>query len=324
MTRYRNFVFTINNYTRQEWFKLTTMDMDWCKYFIMAQEVAPTTGTPHIQGYVQLSSKISHSTAVKWISLRMGSGRKPYVAGAKGSAKQNINYVKGLSHDKVPNKVVHEWGTPKQQGKRNDLNDLYESVKKGLTDTELCEAHPNAYMKYYKAVDRVRANMREQEARDMMAETAQKMLLKKWQAEAVETLDNQNDREVLWVSDPKGNSGKTMLAKFLIGGRNAFYIQNGKCADIAYAYNYQKYVVFDFTKSQEEHINYSVIESFKNGILFSPKYNSSTKFFEPCKVIVFSNFRPELNKLSADRWRFLEVEEGGAYITPTFGPISCN
>ncbi len=78
--------------------------------------------------------------------------------------------------------------------------------------------------------------------------------------------------------------------------------ENGKSADIKYGYNGERVVIFDYSRSQEDSINYQVLEDLKNGIFFSPKYQSAMKVFEIPHVIVFANFEPKREKLSADRW----------------------
>lgn len=47
--RKRNWTFTLNNYTKEEEKKFTTWTVD--KYFY-GYEIAPTTGTPHLQGFM--------------------------------------------------------------------------------------------------------------------------------------------------------------------------------------------------------------------------------------------------------------------------------
>lgn len=92
------------------------------------------------------------------------------------------------------------------------------------------------------------------------------------------------------------------MARWLIATEEAFYISGGKTADIALAYAQQQLVIFDFARDQEERVNYHCIEKFKDGLIWSPKYNSKTKIFRPPHVLVFSNFEPDRTKLSADRW----------------------
>ena len=47
MSRNRNYCFTFNNYP-----DTSLVDNLICKYIAYSKEVAPTTGTPHLQGYV--------------------------------------------------------------------------------------------------------------------------------------------------------------------------------------------------------------------------------------------------------------------------------
>jgi hypothetical protein len=83
-----------------------------------------------------------------------------------------------------------------------------------------------------------------------------------------------------------------------------FIVTNGKIADIAHAYNNEKIVIFDLSLTQVDKIDhiYSLMESFKNGRIFSPKYESVVKTFAPCHVVVFANFIPDHKKLRKDRW----------------------
>lgn len=108
--------------------------------------------------------------------------------------------------------------------------------------------------------------------------------------------------------------GKTWLARYLVATEAAAYFQSGKKADIAKAYNSEPLVVFDYTRSSEEYISYTVLESLKNGLLFSAKYESVTKKFRPAKIICFANFEPKWDAMSADRWDVREILEVGLLV----------
>lgn len=49
MSRHRHFVFTLNNYKDKDETYLSTLE---CKYIVWGYEYAPTTGTPHLQGFI--------------------------------------------------------------------------------------------------------------------------------------------------------------------------------------------------------------------------------------------------------------------------------
>lgn len=131
--------------------------------------------------------------------------------------------------------------------------------------------------------------------------------LRTWQKAALNLLDVQDDRQVLWIHDPTGNSGKSFLASYLLRTGRSFVVEGGATRDLAFAYAEQPQVVFDFCRSQKEFVNYHIIEAFKNRRLFSSKYESSLRIFDSCKVVCFANFLPEFSKLSLDRWMCLEL-----------------
>lgn len=119
---------------------------------------------------------------------------------------------------------------------------------------------------------------------------------------------SQPDRKVTWVWDEGGNIGKSFLANWLEIWRGAFVVSGGKFADIAYAYAFEDYVVFDFSRSQEDKFPYKLLEDFKNKRVFSPKYESCSKRALVCKLVVFANWAPIRKELSPDRWDVLHVD----------------
>ena len=58
-------------------------------------------------------------------------------------------------------------------------------------------------------------------------------------------------------------------------------------------------------------MNYEVIESVKNGVVFSTKYESQMKVFKTPHVIIMANFAPDESKMSSDRWdiRYLTEDD---------------
>ncbi|KAI0238252.1 Para-Rep C1, partial [Lamellibrachia satsuma] len=133
-----------------------------------------------------------------------------------------------------------------------------------------------------------------------------------WQLKLIEYMQKDPDaRKILWYVDEKGNSGKTYVTKWLLTEGDTFRFENGKSADVKFAYEGQKNVVFDLSRSQESHVNYEVIESVKNGVVFSTKYESKMKVFKTPHVVIMANFAPDESKMSADRWdiRYLNDDD---------------
>lgn len=123
-----------------------------------------------------------------------------------------------------------------------------------------------------------------------------------------ELLENQNKREILWIYDKDGGSGKTEFCNWLIDNKDCYFIDGGKYSDIMYGYDNQEYIIFDIPRSVEDFTPYKAMEAFKNGKCFSSKYTSMMKKFGSKKVIVCANFKPELTKLTNNRWNIIEIE----------------
>lgn len=115
--RHRGWVFTVNNWEQHEWDDLVLEFGKYAKYAIMGREVAPETGTPHIQGYVQWKNARDFKLMKKLCE-------RAHWAAAKGSAKANKEYCsKGES--------FWEMGDVPAPGKRNDLARAKEMVAQG-------------------------------------------------------------------------------------------------------------------------------------------------------------------------------------------------
>jgi hypothetical protein len=120
---------------------------------------------------------------------------------------------------------------------------------------------------------------------------------------ATTKLSTKADREITWIVDPVGNCGKSFLARYLTLHHKAFYCTGGKKSDIAHAYDGEPVVIFDFSREIEDQAGvYATIENLKNGMIFSGKYESGVKFFQTPLVFVFSNWVPDVEKFSIDRW----------------------
>lgn len=130
--------------------------------------------------------------------------------------------------------------------------------------------------------------------------------LKPWQTELIKDLEDQDDRKVKWIFDEEGGNGKSFLTNYLLD-RGAFFCNNGKIADVAYAYEEEDIVIFDLPRTTidtegKDWTPYRLMEMFKDGRLFSAKYQSCVKRFPSCKVVVFANFKPNRKAMSKDRW----------------------
>lgn len=130
-------------------------------------------------------------------------------------------------------------------------------------------------------------------------------------------IKEEDDRTIHWYWDPVGNTGKTAFVKWLIIKHGAVFL-GGKAADAKYAIAVhlregtlpdEAICVWNLPRTQEGYVSYAALESVKDGLIFSNKYESGGFAFNSPVVIVFANFPPERERLSADRWDVLDIAE---------------
>lgn len=123
------------------------------------------------------------------------------------------------------------------------------------------------------------------------------------------------DRKLYWFYEDEGGWGKSTCALHMIDFMDAI-LMAGANNDILYAYvEYLKHndgespktIIFDIPRVNGNHISYAAIESIKNGVIFSPKYESGMVRFNRPNVVVFANEYPEVDKMSEDRWIIEEL-----------------
>lgn len=309
----RCFVGTLNNYADGD--RDAVLALPGLKYAVVGKEVAPTTGTPHLQAFFMFERGHRWKTVSKMLDEACGN-RHWWLAVAVAAAAKAAKYCKKDGDYKTV-------GTePKGRGHRSDLEEVSTAVVEGKSMAEIAKEFPATFVKYSKGLRELKETLAEEEAKDKRKRKFAEVSLRLWQQEELALLLQQNDREVRWVHDAKGGAGKTWFAQYLIAHYNAFYCSGGKTADIAHAWDMQEIVIFDFTREKQELVNYSIIESFKNGLVFSGKYESRMKASgAPIKVIVFANWLPDLSKLSADRWSIRTLTDAERDRADSPGPV---
>ena len=73
----------------------------------------------------------------------------------------------------------------------------------------------------------------------------------------------------LWI--PLGIK-ETILAKYIKLNYLALYSNTTAYVHVTHAFNHEQVVIFDLVRDKLEFINYGLIETLKNGIWFSRKY----------------------------------------------------
>lgn len=136
-----------------------------------------------------------------------------------------------------------------------------------------------------------------------------------WQKDIIDIVaSSPDDRIINWYWEPVGNVGKSTFCKYLAVKFDALVL-SGKGADCKYAIIkwYDKYgyypdlIIYDVPRSYVEYINFESLESIKNGLFFSGKYESGQVVMNCPHVFVFANSLPDTSQMSADRWRISRI-----------------
>lgn len=117
-------VFTINNYTEDTIAKLETA-ASHCRYLVYGKEVAPSTGTPHLQGYLYLHKKARMNNVKNILQCESA-----HLEISRGSPHEASAYCK-------KDGVYKEFGLCPIDSKvqlKNKWDEAYEAAKEGRFD----------------------------------------------------------------------------------------------------------------------------------------------------------------------------------------------
>lgn len=188
------------------------------RYMCAGQEVAPTTGTRHYQGYIHWGRTVRFKQAKKVLGeCFKGTGcTSVFVQPARGTAEKSRTYCSKCDTD-TPNEVFVEYGKlPDKQGSRTDLALVVQAVASGKSLEHIAMNHSDAFLKYSRSL-----------------QTLQNLTCSKPRDSAVVPT-------VYWLQGRTG-VGKSRWA-YETFGHEAYWKMNDKWWD---GYTGQKVVIFD-------------------------------------------------------------------------------
>lgn len=283
MVKPKNYCFTLNNYRDYEIESLKSNPL--IQYIVFGYEIAPTTQTPHLQGYIQFKRPVSIETIKKKVNKRM------HIEQARGTPEENKKYC-------TKDGKVEEYGEMVIKG--SNTQKLYNQIIECTTWLDVLKID---------GIDR-RLNYAREVYNNRPLEKMPEIEPRKWQKKLMKILDEEpDDRSIIWIYDKTGGAGKTYLTRYLAHNKDAFVCTPSKGQDIFYAYNNQKIIIYDIPRCiDEQYVNWGTLEKLKDGIVFSGKYNSTTKFRKGnCHLVVFSNHKPPEDKFSKDRIKMMTL-----------------
>jgi len=170
-TRSRKWQLTINNPVEKglihEELKLRLSNLKQLVYWCMADEVGGEEGTYHTHIYIAFSNAVRFSTLKTKFEVA-------HFEMARGTSQENKDYVfkegkwfndkKGDTNLRDTHEEYGEMPV-ERQGARNDLNDLYDMIKQGMSNYDILEENPS-YLLNMDKVERARQIVRENQFKD--------------------------------------------------------------------------------------------------------------------------------------------------------------
>lgn len=125
MSKHRSVVFTLHNYTNADLERINELyTRGRVEYVRYQQELCPTTGTPHLQGWAQARSPRTFSA---WKNIIGGDDIRASVRARQGSVESNETYC-SKPECRVPGTESVFFGVLPQQGTRTDLAAITEAA----------------------------------------------------------------------------------------------------------------------------------------------------------------------------------------------------
>ena len=294
----RNWLFTINNPTEEDDPK------EWPTQYVTYQLEKGDEGTPHYQGYVEMSS-VCRLAAMKKLNPRA------HWEPRFGTQDEAIAYC-----TKEDTRVDGPWeqGEKKQQGKRSDLEAACATAsERGIAAAR--REHPTEFAKYHKGLCLIAKGAHHERVLAKEKEEMSSVILRDWQADLMAKLDSPpDDRKILWYWESQGNVGKSFFAKYLMATKDALVLDCSKKADLTYMCREHtgSIILFNIVRSMDPdfmgHV-YGLAESIKDDFVISTKYETQRVPLGKQHVVVFSNQEPDYEKWSEDRYDVVKIQE---------------
>ena len=154
--RSREYVWTLPNYTPGDIAKIAEFSDEYCTYNCFQPELAPTTGTPHLQGYLCLTTPRTLQ-GVKQTVFNTPSLQRVHLEIARGSKDECRDYCrKDETRDPDAGFGFSEHGrfedvpTRRGQGARNDIHAAAAIIRNGGTLYDVASDHPDQFVRYHR------------------------------------------------------------------------------------------------------------------------------------------------------------------------------
>jgi hypothetical protein len=154
--RSKEYCFTLNNYDEPSRLHLATRAEEVCVYLCYQPELSPTTATPHLQGYLCLTTERTLK-GVKDQVFDTAALQRVHLEISRGTKDQCRDYCrKDESRDPNVGFGFVEFGrfedvpARRGQGARNDIHAAADIIRNGGTMYQVAQDHPDQFVRYHR------------------------------------------------------------------------------------------------------------------------------------------------------------------------------
>jgi hypothetical protein len=248
--------------------------------FIFQKEICPSTGREHYQGSFVTRIRKRHRTVLNELSVFFEVNAK-YITLSRmqGTWEQNVEYCSKDDSRVNGSEIIRSKSLEEEEMNKYAANDLSVFKEEG-------------FFSWQASVN------------DIIFETD------------TFNIKSASSREVYWIEDLYGNTGKSLYTKYLCYNNPSItklaFGSGSQMRSAVVEEGARKCYIIDIPRKlcNDDFQNniYSVIEDLKNGFVKTSMYGKpKTLFMEPPIIIIFSNNECPTEKLSLDRWKIFTI-----------------
>lgn len=299
MSQAKHWLFTINNWDNADEDVLAAV-AEQCVYMVYGYEQAPTTATPHLQGYLVFQS------SKRFNQVRDLLPRRAHIERRRGTPWECAVYCKKSG-------LFKEYGTP-PTGPGSSCGNAgvfdrfvkwieayYTEHNRPPNERDIANAFPLIFVRYGARASQLVAHLC---PRPILEEGA----LRGWQDRLLTRFTSTvpDDRQVQFYVDVDGGRGKSWFQRYMLSQfpDRVQLLSIAKRDDIAHIIDASKDIfLFNVPRTCMEFLSYPILEQLKDRSVISPKYMSTVKILNQVPwVVVFSNEYPDEEKMTRDRY----------------------
>lgn len=160
MSQAKNWVFTINNYTKEDYEQLQSKSIGNLVQYIGYKGEIGESGTKHLQGVVFFTTRKRLTQVIEHFTRTDGCRMGGHFEVMRGTAKEAIAYCKKEETADPEWPYVSAGIEPVSQGSRTDLSELIAAIREGVSEQEVFDRDPGAYIRFSSGVKRSLAMFR--------------------------------------------------------------------------------------------------------------------------------------------------------------------